>query len=172
MNQELNPANTSPTRYTVIPRTLTFITNASHHILLLRGAPTKTNWANLYNGIGGHIEPGETVEEAARREIVEETGITELQEFMLRGTISINTGANPGILIFVFSAYTNHANPLKHSAEGIPEWCSPRIIPSLPLVPDVPKLLTMLFPMTTDISTLFHTYYTDAHLTSFNDQFS
>ena len=37
-------------RYTVIPRTLVFITR-SDCVLLLRGSPQKRIWANQYNGI-------------------------------------------------------------------------------------------------------------------------
>ena len=158
MTQQSSPANSTANRYTVIPRTLTFITNASHQILLLHGALPNKNWPGLYNGIGGHVELGETIEQAARREIAEETGITVLQDFTLRGTITIDTGTVPGILIFIFSAHTNTLT-LTASAEGIPQWISTTDITSLPLVPDVPELITTLFSATTNTSHLFHRHY-------------
>ncbi|MCH7664271.1 MAG: NUDIX domain-containing protein, partial [Chloroflexi bacterium] len=54
-------------RYQLIPRVLIFITRGDE-VLLLKGAPDKNLWANLYNGVGGHIERGEDVLSAARRE--------------------------------------------------------------------------------------------------------
>jgi hypothetical protein len=44
-------------RYKVVPRTLVFITRGDK-VLLLKGAADKSIWANLYNGICGHIERG------------------------------------------------------------------------------------------------------------------
>ncbi len=46
-------------QYTVVARTLVFLTCGSK-VLLLKGAPTKRLWAGKYNGIGGHLEPGES----------------------------------------------------------------------------------------------------------------
>lgn len=51
-------------RYTLIPRTLIFITR-DECVLLRQGAPIKPLWANLYKGLGGHVEQGEDVLTAA-----------------------------------------------------------------------------------------------------------
>ena len=55
-------------------------------VLLKRHAAGGDRFAGLWNGIGGHIEPGEDIRRAARRELFEETGI-DASSLALRGVI-------------------------------------------------------------------------------------
>ncbi len=125
-------------RYTVIPRTLIFITRADR-ILLLRGSPTKRIWANKYNGIGGHIERDEDIYAAALREIREETGLA-VDDLRLVGLINIDGGQPTGIMLFVFTAESRQGEPIA-SEEGTLEWITREQLAQIDLVED---LLTIL----------------------------
>ena len=129
-------------RYMLIPRTLVFLTRGDD-VLLIKGASTKRLWANLYNGIGGHVEPGEDVLSAAKREVKEETSLTP-EELWLCGTIVVHTGQNPGIGIFVFRGECLHGDP-QDSTEGTLAWIPVHQLDHHPLVEDLRTILPRVF---------------------------
>lgn len=134
----VNDQGVEPGRYQVIPRTLIFITRPGQ-VLLIKGTPDKRLWANKYNGIGGHVEPGEDLLSSARRELLEETSLT-VEDLRLCGTVVVDTGTNPGIVIFVFVG-SYQGGELIASPEGQLEWIRTDQLNQLPLVEDLPYLL-------------------------------
>ncbi len=131
-------------RYALIPRVLIFATRAES-VLLIKGAPTKRLWANLYNGVGGHIEQGEDVLTAARREFKEETGLALLDPWLC-ALVTIDTGKVPGIGMYVFRAQAGPGE-LQPSAEGGLAWIPFEQLQQLPLVEDLPILLPTVLAM-------------------------
>ena len=134
-------------RYMLIPRVLIFITRGDL-VLLLKGAPTKRIWANKYNGVGGHLEQGEDSLSAARRELLEETGLPEdsVQDLHLCGTVIVDTEETPGIGMYIFTGECPQGE-LKASHEGALEWVSMESVRSLPIVEDVAVLVEQIRKM-------------------------
>jgi 8-oxo-dGTP diphosphatase len=130
-------------RFQLIPRVLIFLRQDAF-VLLIKGAPTKRLWANKYNGVGGHLEPGEDILTAARRELREETSLS--ADLWLCGTVVIETGQNPGICLFIFTGECKAGQP-RPSAEGSVKWVPLDKIPELPVVEDLPTLLARVVSM-------------------------
>jgi 8-oxo-dGTP diphosphatase len=127
-----------PARYTLVPRTIVFLFRGDE-VLLIRLAADRGAWAGLLNAIGGHIEAGEDPARAARREILEETGLS--AGFLhLTGVIMIDTGSRPGIGLYVFHGEALDGR-LVNGREGLPGWYPLDGLTRLNLVEDLPILL-------------------------------
>lgn len=77
--------------------------------------------AGLFNGFGGKVEEGESIEEAARREVKEESGLL-VQEMKKSGIIEFSFTSDPKILevhIFTVTAFSGEPN---ESEEMKPQW--------------------------------------------------
>jgi 8-oxo-dGTP diphosphatase len=134
--------NINPKRYQIIPRVLVFAWRGESLLLLkIRG---KGRWDGRYNGLGGHIERGETALGAAQRELLEESGLQADLRFV--GTLLIDTGESPGIGLFIFSGQAGEGE-LVPSEEGDLVWIPIRDVNQFPLLDDVPILLDVIRAM-------------------------
>jgi 8-oxo-dGTP diphosphatase len=145
-----------PDRYMVIPRTLIFITS-SDKVLLLKGSPRKRLWAGKYNGVGGHIERGESALVAARRELFEETRL-EIHDLWLCGTVLVDVEEKLGIAIYVFRG-VYEGGAIKPSSEGTLEWIPISDLKEYDLVEDLFELLPRVLKLSKGDAPFAARYY-------------
>jgi 8-oxo-dGTP diphosphatase len=129
------------THFTAFPRTLCFILNGDD-VLLLKGAATKRLYANLYNGVGGHVERDEDVLSSLHREVLEETGLTIVSP-RLGAVIVADEGQAHGVVIFVYTAIAL-GRDVRASPEGDLQWVRRDRLMDYALVPDLRELLPRL----------------------------
>lgn len=111
-------------------------------LLLIRHPEPGARFAGQWNGIGGHVEAGEGVRAAARRELREEAGV-DVPELRLRVVIHESGLLGEAWLVFVFTgeAATRTLHPAPgHEVAWHPLGALPR-----PLVHDVEVLLPHVF---------------------------
>lgn len=71
--------------------TLCYIERDGKYLMLHRTKKENDPSHDLWMGVGGHFEPGESPEDCVLREVKEETGLT-LTEYALRGIVTFSDG--------------------------------------------------------------------------------
>lgn len=145
-------ADATQNRWLTIPRTLCFVLNDSD-VLLMKRAPHKRVFPNQYNGVGGHIERDEDPLTSAKREILEETGLT-VTNLQLRAIYNIDAKATTGIILFVFTAQSDSRQVVSND-EGTLHWIPQNEVAQLDLVEDLPIILPRILNMDKDDAPLF-----------------
>ncbi|OXB67577.1 hypothetical protein ASZ78_004695 [Callipepla squamata] len=102
---------------------------------VLLGRKKRGFGAGLWNGFGGKVQPGESVEDAARRELLEESGLT-VDTLQKMGEITFEFVGNPELMeVHVFRADHFHGEP-KESDEMQPQWFQLDEVPFKQMWPD------------------------------------
>ncbi|NXA49379.1 8ODP triphosphatase, partial [Nothocercus julius] len=88
---------------------------------VLLGMKKRGFGAGLWNGFGGKVQPGESIEEAARRELLEESGLT-VDTLQKMGQITFEFVGNSELMeVHIFRADDFHGEPTE-SDEMRPQW--------------------------------------------------
>lgn len=116
--------------------TLCYVKRPGQTLMLHRIKKADDMHAGKWNGLGGKLEPGETPEECARREILEESGL-DVIALNLRGVLTFpefRPGEDWYAFIFTAHEFTGALfDPEIGSAEGVLEWIDDHKLLDLPL---------------------------------------
>jgi 8-oxo-dGTP diphosphatase len=132
-----DPTMYSPPREPIV---LCFLIE-QNQVLLIQRALNKKVYPNLWDGVGGKIEPGETPLQACCREFLEETGLTLANPVCIAVSTVLDRQHDAERLIFVFRADAHSGDLLKQSPEGQLAWLDAAAITNLDFIPDIPIYL-------------------------------
>ena len=109
----------------IVPLTLCFVYDEARVLL---GLKKRGFGANRWNGFGGKIDVGETIEEAARRELREECGLvaTALER---RATFDFRSDADPKVLRVHVFRVTDYTGEPEETEEMRPRWFAHAEVP-------------------------------------------
>lgn len=114
-------------------------------VLLLRRSVTKKIDPGVYSGIGGKVEPGESIYDATLREIEEEAGLTEFESIKV---FSITQHPYPPMdcewVNFYFNVTIKTQIKISKNAEGEFFWIDPKDVETLPMVNDLKEYIKIL----------------------------
>ena len=114
-------------------------------VLLLKRAETKSVDPGVFSGIGGKVEPGESIYDALVREIEEETGITEVESLRV---YSVTQHPYPPTdcewVNVYFNAEIKEMVNIPKSDEGEFHWIDPKNVDSLEIVHDLQEYIKIL----------------------------
>jgi len=112
--------------------TLCYVRKENHTLMLHRVKKENDMHAGKWNGLGGKMEPGETPEECAIREIKEESGL-DVHHLILKGFILFpQFDGQKDWYVFVF-VIDDFSGTLIDSPEGVLDWVNNDRLPELPL---------------------------------------
>lgn len=115
----------------MVETTLCYIEHAGRVLLLHRTRRDEDPNRGKWIGVGGHIEPGETPEECALREVREETGLR-LLDLRSRGVVRFRSDASPDEDMYLFTA-TAFSGQLRECDEGELKWIEKEKMLELPM---------------------------------------
>ena len=112
--------------------TICYVEKDNHYLMLHRNKKPNDMHKNLWVGLGGKIEPGESPEECVIREVYEESGLRIINP-QLRGILTFPAdGIEDDWYVFLFTA-TNFTGQIKLCDEGELAWVETSKVKDLPM---------------------------------------
>lgn len=111
--------------------TLCYIEKDENYLMLFRNKKKQDPNEGKWIGIGGKLEPGETPDQCAVREVKEETGLT-LTRFQARGIVYFHSDVWEDEKMYLYTADQFTGELLTDCNEGELQWIPISSVPDLP----------------------------------------
>ena len=115
----------------MILSSIIYIEQNEKYLMLHRTRKVNDTNKDKWIGVGGKFEEGETPEECARREKIEETGLT-LGNLFYRGIVTFTSNKYPAEQMHLFKS-TSFSGKIKDCDEGELDWIKKEKLLSLPI---------------------------------------
>ena len=115
----------------MLKSSLIYVENAGSYLMLHRVSKLNDPNRDKWIGVGGKLEPGETPEACARREMTEETGLVPLK-LRYRGVVMFRSDKWPDEEMHLFTC-SEFEGKLIPCDEGELEWVNKSDVPLLPI---------------------------------------
>uniref|UniRef100_A0A8D0L2A8 Oxidized purine nucleoside triphosphate hydrolase n=1 Tax=Sphenodon punctatus TaxID=8508 RepID=A0A8D0L2A8_SPHPU len=113
---------------------------------VLLGMKKRGFGAGLWNGFGGKVQLGETIEQAARRELQEESGLT-VDYLQKMGQITFEFVGNTELMeVHIFRADSFHGEPTENYyfySLGL-RWHKSAVLPNVPAISSLQNTSSLL----------------------------
>ena len=129
------------------------LSNRRGKFLLLQNDHQDSIIRGYLNPPAGHLEIGETVTDAVKREVEEEMGVENLEEIEVRGFVNVFGFKELPVFMFVVSAKVPEDEIPTDHGEGTPVWVSLEKLNEYKVLEDVEKLI--LLSQETPVGKLF-----------------
>lgn len=120
------------------------LVNSSGDYLLLQNNYEGSIIFGYLNPPAGHMEIGESVFEAARREAFEEMGIRGLSDMELKGIVNVHGFKEKEVLMFIVKAVVSPSEKIEDKDEGTPVWVKKGKLADYKVLEDVEKILDLV----------------------------
>lgn len=124
-------------------KVLMLLKNNKEQFLFMQNDHKESIIYGYLNPPGGHIEPGEFINETVIREVEEETGIVGISDVKVRGIVNVIGFKDVPILMIVVTGDVALDAAITVKTEGTPLWVKREELKNFKLLKDVEKLLDL-----------------------------
>ncbi|MBU1074990.1 NUDIX domain-containing protein [Patescibacteria group bacterium] len=118
-----------------------FLENELGEILMIKRDESKEILPNVYNGLGGKFEAGETPLQAVLREAKEEAGVKNIKNLQLKANLSVKDKFGFWQIYIFYGNVKKQDVEIKDNSEGILEWIPKNKMGNYDLTPDTQQWL-------------------------------
>lgn len=117
--------------------------NGTGKLLFMRNDHKESIIYGYVNPPAGHLEIGENVNDAVRRELEEETGLQEVSDIQVRGLVNVRGFKELPVFMIIVSGLVTDKNEPVAKGEGTAVWLSIKEVQEQKVLEDVQRIIDL-----------------------------